>query len=446
MDDLDDDDDRLPEEFWTAHPILEHIRQAAYARGGAPTAVLHCVLARVAAALDYRVELPPILGSPKPLNYLVAIVGPSGTGKGIAHDIAVDLIDVAPNLTYKTDLKPLGSGQGLVDLFFDNVEIEGPNGKAKNVKRQAYNNAYYIADEGQVLEAFGKQQGSILMPVLRTIWSGGDPGQSNATAERTRSLPKGSYVASGTFLFVPEALRHLLDDVAGGTPQRFAYASSVDASIPDDPPDWPGQLDWLSTGITYSSWQVDHAHASRFKTDDPQHHRYRIQVSPAIQHEIHARYIAKQRGGDDHDPLLAQSDLLREKQAGILGALLSKRLEVTNELWALAGMLSELSWVTAIRQQELAAQERMQREHNTSKRLARRKVDEVEAIERRNIVKTAELIRSHVTAAGSAGITPSEASRRLRSDRRPDFDDGLKHATDEGWVYLDTSDGRLHRC
>ena len=61
----------LPSAFWIARPSLAHVRQAAHSRHRSADAVLHVVLARVAAMIE-PARIDTGVGSPASLNYFAA--------------------------------------------------------------------------------------------------------------------------------------------------------------------------------------------------------------------------------------------------------------------------------------------------------------------------------------------------------------------------------------
>lgn len=232
-----DDDDS----FWTAYPFLAHIRQAARSRLVSPWAVLGCVLARIAAFTPPSTCLPAIIGGTAPLSMYVALSGNSGAGKSTPEQVARDLIPDIP----AGCIGPLalGSGEGLVEAFMETFE-ETVDGKKRKVKRQVLHGALFSLDEGQLLGEISQRRGSTILPVLRTAWSGGDPGQANASVETRRSLKPGSYSVGLVSLWQDKAAAMLLQDVDGGTPQRFVWLPTSDAGASVDTPEWPGPLEW----------------------------------------------------------------------------------------------------------------------------------------------------------------------------------------------------------
>jgi hypothetical protein len=99
--------------FWNSRETLATIRQFARARLAAPWSVLGCVLARIVAATDYDVCLPPIVGFKASLNFFLALVGGSSAGKGISMGVARDAVQIEqPAVKLQ-----VGSGEGLIHAF-----------------------------------------------------------------------------------------------------------------------------------------------------------------------------------------------------------------------------------------------------------------------------------------------------------------------------------------
>lgn len=312
----DADGMNLPESFWTARPELAHIRRAAHSRQRSADAVLACVLARVAAYTPPCWNLPAIVGAEASLAMYVALIGPSGSGKSSAKDAAIDLLPMQMD-TVADDL-PLGSGEGLIEAYFDLVEEERPSGKGtRTVKRKARDGAYLTLDEGQALTDLGQRKGSTLVPYLRSAWTGGTLGTTNASVETKRRIAKGTYTLGLVIGIQPTLATALLDDQAGGLPQRFAWFSVTDPNIPDTAVDWPGPLVWAPPPIVRLGGGIT--------------------VDPAVEREIRANDLARQRGLE-FDPLDSHADLVRLKIAGCL-AVLAGRAHINSQDWALAGVV-----------------------------------------------------------------------------------------------------------
>jgi hypothetical protein len=315
----------LPEAFWTSRPVLGHIRQAAHSRARSADAVLGCVLARVAAMTPPSFNLPAIAGAYAPLSTYVAIVGAPGTGKSSSSRLASELLR-CDNDAVADDL-PLGSGEGLIECFFDLVEDTTPTGKPRLIKRQTRHGAFVFLDEGQVMSELGNRRGSTLMPMLRTAWSGATLGTTNASIETRRRLPAGSYSLGLVVAFQPAMAADLLGDAAGGTPQRFMWVSATDPTIPDEQPPWPGALTWQPP-------QAQSYNGAVFTAT--------LGVAETVRRHVHAAALQRTRGAVDVDELDAHADLARLKVAGLF-AVLDERQAVTEADWDLAGQFQRTS-------------------------------------------------------------------------------------------------------
>ena len=98
--------------FWEARPALQHTLTLARARGVGPWATLGGVLARAIATIPPEITLPGIIGSRMSLNLFIALVGPSGGGKGAAEATALDGFSLP-----FVDIVPLGTGEGIARTY-----------------------------------------------------------------------------------------------------------------------------------------------------------------------------------------------------------------------------------------------------------------------------------------------------------------------------------------
>jgi hypothetical protein len=403
--------------FWDARRELAHIRQAAHARQRAPLAVLHVVLARVAASTSHTIELPAIVGAPVGLSYLTALLAPPGTGKGSASQIAAELLPLEDDIA---DL-PSGSGEGIVEALFGWADEDDEDGKKQKVHRQVRHNAYVYIDEGQVLTELGRRSGATLLPTLRTIFTSGPLGSANASRDRHRIVPAGQYTYGIVVGFQPGTADALLADADAGTPQRFSWVNATDPNVPADTPDWPGPLDWH----TPDAGTLDRIVRRGAYT------RHTLQIDPTIAREVQVADLARIRGETHVNPLDAHRDLLRLKLAALL-ALLEQRVHVTDDDWRLAGQLQNASDTTRTELVAHTASQAAAREDATSERLARRQVHATERTHEWHVVEAARAIRRKVTDASE--ITVAEARRKLSRAQRELFEEALAHATDQGWV------------
>lgn len=313
----------LPDDFWAERDVLRHIRQAAHARARSADAVLAVALARVAALVPPAVVLPGLVGERGSLNLAVGLVGGSGTGKTSAMGPAEGLVPfpalVAGTLpkTEVPEVAPLGSGEGLIERYFVTVP-SGEKGKPAT-KEQGHDSIMFTLDEGQALAEMGGRSGATLLPTIRSAWSGSLVGQANADAARRRKLDAHAYRFTLVVGFQPEYAAGLIGDVAGGTPQRFLFASSTDPSIPMEAVEWPGSLGW-SPPITEGV----------------------LDVAKVVRDEIRAHAVGASQGRIKIPELDSHRNLLRLKVAGLL-ALLESRTTITDDDWRLAGAVVQAS-------------------------------------------------------------------------------------------------------
>lgn len=416
----------LPPDFWESRPALRRIRGSAHSRMRSADAVLASVLTRVAAGTPHQVKLPAIVGTVVPLSLLAAIVGPPGTGKSSAHGIALELLPLDPALV--ADQLPIGSGEGLVESLFDwrTEEYETPDGKTKSrqVKYQRFHNAHFYADEGQIVFALSSREGSVLLPTLRTLFTGGPLGQTNAERERKRVVPAGRHAFGVVAALQATMAGDLLADAGAGTPQRFVWASAIDPSIPSDPPDWPAQAISLDHLDRFWKWQPDQS--------------YPMPLPAEVLAEVRANALSCQRGESQLDAMDAHSDLLRLKLAGLL-AILDERLEIDLEDWQLATTIKATSDQVRASVEQAVQAEASAKEKETSTRLARREVEKTQAVSGWRTIECAKRIHQKVTA--DPGVTARAVQQDLRRWRE-DFAEGLEHAIADGWVVVKLEPGQ----
>jgi len=230
-----------PAKFW-ATPALQHVKIGALASATAPDAVLHAILARLAAFTPADLHLPGIIGGPSPLNYFAALVAPSGGGKSSAAKAAARLLPAPDHLEGRDDLQ-VGTGEGLIESFLEKDET--------GEKVQIHHNAYLYVDEGEIFRKYARRDGTTLDVVIRTAHSGGALGQTNASKATSRRLAPNSYSIGMVVGFQPGKAGALLtpEAIDGGTPQRFVWAAgqisqSDRLKIEEHPTsfDWPGPL------------------------------------------------------------------------------------------------------------------------------------------------------------------------------------------------------------
>ncbi|WP_411091360.1 hypothetical protein [Streptomyces sp. 049-1] len=328
----------IPETFWAARPELRLIRQAAHSRNRSGDVALLAVLTRLSALVSHRIRADTGVGDLASLNLFGGIIGPSGIGKSTGASVAQRLL-VAPSVLDIRDGLPIGSGEGIAEVFMGVVEeYTGQTRKSRGgvetpvttqVRKQVRHNAFFYVDEGASLTRLMKERsGSTLGETLRSAAVGQTLGQTNASKDTSRYIPAGSYSLGLLVGFQPETLAPLLDEVAEGTPQRFVWVQVIDPSVPDEPPAWPGELRvWETAGVLDAG---DEASGAALVTFDE-----------AIRSELRAYDTAKQRGQINlagESPYNSQAPVMKVKLAALL-AILAGRRHVTPEDWRLALLL-----------------------------------------------------------------------------------------------------------
>jgi hypothetical protein len=427
----------LPEEFWRARPELEHIRQAAWSRGCSPDALLHAVLARVASQCSPLLRLDAGL-EPASLNYYAALLGGPGTGKTTANSTARGLVP-APMfpgggpVPWFLDSRPLGSGEGLAELFMERVSIEVADGKGgtkqQKVRRPVRRGALVFADEGESLAVMMQQRsGSTIAEALRRGWMGETLGQSNASEETTRVVPPLSYSLGVVIGFQFEPAAVLLDRWRFGDPQRFCFATATDPTMPPEQPRWPGplhdptELDWPG-GVVFlaESEPIVVGFPTAVRTEI-WHWRRRL-----VQGETVASAL------DEHWPLS------RMKMAGLL-ALLAGRTEATEEDWALSAALWDTSCAARnavlTYQRQRAAQAAQQK---TESAVGRQRALDEDAHSRalwRVAAKVARRVHGHAGTHDDGWCTRRCLSQALagRDREHTTVDEATEGAVSQGWL------------
>jgi hypothetical protein len=245
----------LPPEWWE-RPAHKKIKQAAHSRYCSPDAVLAVLLARMSAMAPPALRCDAGIG-PSTLTTFSAICGESESGKSEAIKAAMDLLPELPDYGWEdnhmeadaifADDIPMGSGEGMAEAFYDSRLVEV--GKKKDgsaiisPRRAKYrDHAFIVEDEGKSLTDKMQLTGSEHSAAIRRSWSGRTWGQKNASGDSTRVVPSGTYSVGIAVGFQPGTIAPLLGEGEVGTPQRFCYMSATDPGIPEDNPEWPGEL------------------------------------------------------------------------------------------------------------------------------------------------------------------------------------------------------------
>jgi len=425
---------RLPDSFWQARSLLEHIRTAARSRMVAPDALLASVLARACVATDRTIVLPPIVGPIASLNLTIAVVGPSGGGKGAAVGVSSEIVTADDQGDeYRVGEAPAGSGEGMVHAFYEMVP--DPDDKRRKVPRRRYEGLLIRCDEGQVLTALAQRSGQTTMETLRSAFSGERLGGAYASSDKRLSLTAHDYRLVVLLGVQPEHARAILDDDAGGTPQRFLWFDALDpeAPHPDQLPEWPGPLDWKPPrwwdGITPLIGQD---------------RRRELDVHPDVVREIRWHRHQINTGAVTPGRYDGHRNLVKLKAAAVLG-LLDDRLTVTPDDWALAGQIVDAS--DAMRDSMWTSIHDAQTRKDTAwnqRHAARAAAEEGARIGvTTNVLRISRGIGRRIAKLDPGDtLTRSELRKSLASADRSWFEEAVAHAEAQGW--LTTHDDGRH--
>lgn len=335
----------ISDDFYAARPELAHIRQAGHSRTRSGDVALLTSLTRLSGMVSHRIRADTGIAGFASLNLFGGIIGPSGIGKSTGMEVAERLMPAPFNLDFP-DGQPIGSGEGLAEMFMDTVEEEtgevrrGRGGTStpvtRKVRKQVRHNAFIYIDEGGTITRLMKERsGSTLGETLRSAAVGQTLGQTNASKDNSRHIPKGSYSLGLLAGFQPETAAPLFEEVAEGTPQRFLWVQVIDPSIPDHAPPWPGEL---------HTWRD----AIAAPKDDEASGLILITFDQVIKDELRVADLAKVRGqvsAGELNPLDSHAPLMRVKLSSLL-ALLAGRRHVNTDDWRLAGLLWDASCAT----------------------------------------------------------------------------------------------------
>jgi hypothetical protein len=215
--------------FWNFRPIFAHIRQFSRERLCPPHAVLAHVLLNVVACIMPQVQLPALIGSKGSLNLFVAIVGKSGSGKGMARAVARECVVIAD----PTDSFTIGSGEGIAATYVKPSKIKDENGLDEAATQYRYRAMFHIA-EVSTLEEIAKRGGSTIIGELNKMYTGESLGFHNRAKETRLPVLAHTYRACLTMDVQPDKASVLLDNDATGFPQRFMFVQAKDPGLPDD--------------------------------------------------------------------------------------------------------------------------------------------------------------------------------------------------------------------
>lgn len=432
----------LSEDFWAARERFQRIRIAAWRNGGSGDVAMLTVLCRTAAMCSHQLTFDLGRGEGS-LNLFGGAVGGTGTGKSVSVEAGQGIIiapaylcdpngDVDPD-KFKDGI-PIGSGEGLAEAYMGMREVEtgdihksGPkrgDPKTEKIRAQVRHNVFFYCDEGEMLTRTGNdRKGTTIWQTIRTAWIGGPLGQQNARDETTRLVNRRKYSLGMVIGYQPETAQDLLADGGPGTPQRFAWASSIDPKLPLSRPDAPhpfflplAQRDGRPVAgvIGGPQWIADMLWAQR---------------------------VGVVHGERRIETLDSHRDLMLCKLSALF-AIIEGRMEVVDEDWQLAEVFWANSCAIRDRMIEFGRREaKIRQEQSTAAHVDREERVHVARLSAdSHIDRVARWIGKRVHLRNDTGRdseTRSALKHGLSSEDRKYFEPSFKAAVDAGFVILD---------
>ncbi|MDF3280883.1 bifunctional DNA primase/polymerase [Gordonia sp. N1V] len=390
--------------FWNARPVLTDIYLAALARMTSPWAVLGVCLARALAQVPPWITLPPLIGGRGSLNLFVALVGPSGGGKGAAEGAAADLLPL-PDLK----IAPAGSGEGLVHQY---AHME-----RRELVRD-HNSVLFSVPEVDTLIAVGARTGSTILSKLRNAYSGEDISFSYADPTRRIGLGSHSYRMTMVLGVQPGRARPLLDDADGGTPQRFLWMPATDPRISRDRPPLPSPV--------YVPEEAEWGGQARS-----------ISIPDVAADTILDARVTRMQG---HDGALDGHALFTREKVMVALAALDGRTTVRSDDWELSEIVMGISDFERAKVAALLADEfeREATEKGRSQGIARVAADDV--VWDRRLQRAIKFAARKLSKADGP-VEVVVIKRSARSDLRDQIEDAVAHLAATSMVELDRETG-----
>lgn len=222
--------------IFSATPGLSQVAAAADSRGVGRFGMLGALLPRVAAHIPPTVRLIPAdgavpssdtpTGAGASLNMYVVVVGPPAAGKTVTLGAADALI---PGVR----MVPPGTGEGILKMFPRAGDDDGGDDGGDQTPHIGKAGAPYnpdsvllSSDEIDVFVGEMMRQGSKASGIYRSMWMGGDVGNTASDRERHSMVEAHTYRFGIRLGAQPETVSPLFDENGRGTPQRFLWLTA----------------------------------------------------------------------------------------------------------------------------------------------------------------------------------------------------------------------------
>ncbi len=227
--------------FFSARKWLEYAYRYARALRLSPYGLVGVMLARMSALTPPNVvaQLTPH-DMPMTLNVNVALVGPTGSGKGRTMGQARHLMP-SPPLCMLEEVKPK-TGESIPAKFVAKVPATDGDGKpikGEYMDKVMTDRCLLLMPEVVSLKAAMSRQGSIILPTLLESFSNEPLGDDTKGKQFQIKLPPYAYRLAAVVGVQPNNAGVLFDEAQTGLAGRFAYMPSVDTDAPSRRPEPP---------------------------------------------------------------------------------------------------------------------------------------------------------------------------------------------------------------
>ena len=415
------DNKLFPEpEFYAQRPWMAACQQKAQAVGGSPSAHLLAYLCRWATLIPPGYSIPPINGAPSSFDLLGVIAGTSGSGKTSPMRNAATMLPI-----HRTDLRlglGIGSGEGIIEAFYDTVVVEGDDGrKPHKERRKVIAGVNFSVSEGLIFADLASRGGTTHVTRLCDAWSGASLSTANASADTFRHIDEDQYRLTLMMGIQADMAHQLMTDSAAsqGFVGRllFCWAEEPRITPRPAPPD-----PFVLAVPPEVSIPATREHPKRYT---PTFLEYPPEVYAEIQGASDAR-VGQNVPVEDH-----HHDLMRCKVAGIV-ALMDGRVSVSLADWSIATALCDRSRMVRLHLYRHRLQKNSDRRHTSAVERAEVEIVIEDIKERQAIARMAEAIR-RVVMDGS--VSRGKVTRRVSaSSTRHRFEPALSLAISNGWV------------
>jgi hypothetical protein len=218
------------DEFFESRPWLKAISDIS--RGQTESSgrwgVYFELLASLAAKLPPNVYVEPLNGTERgSLNLYVAVTGEPGSGKGKTWRLAKQLIP-----RDGVAVGQVASGEAIASLFVTRTAAEPGKKSSPTLLECRKACALLHFSEAEFLSGTAARQGSTIVPVLNSGFSGEEIGASNKKQDNTLIVPENGYRLCMIIEVQPGAADALLNHESTGLPSRFLWTDTKDPQLP----------------------------------------------------------------------------------------------------------------------------------------------------------------------------------------------------------------------